>query len=275
MERYNVPIRRPPQVLPPGETSTETTKSVRWPHALPKNRPSAVSAGAAMLLHVAVCAVLLTIVRLAVAPKPPDEKTVALVFAPPQTALPEPPAPAALADPPVPAEIPAPPPEPQPPQAAAETKSSDASPPITPPPVVRKTTTRVKPAAPSHIAATPTASQQHPADALASQPTPPASAAEEPIASDWQRSLAAWLAAHKTYPDEARRSGTEGNVVLRFTVDRSGHVLGVVLVHSAGSSILDVAAEAVVRNATLPPFTAGMPQDTATVTVQMRYTLTN
>jgi protein TonB len=52
-------------------------------------------------------------------------------------------------------------------------------------------------------------------------------------------------------------------------------VLDVVLVHSAGSSILDTAAEAMVRNATLPPFTAGMPQDTATVTVQMRYTLTN
>jgi protein TonB len=235
-----------------------------------------------MLLHVVVCALLLTIVRLPVAP-PPDEQTVAFVFAPPLSASPEPPTPAALPDPPVPAEIPAspevpvappPPPEPQPPQAAAEAKSSDA-PPITPPPVAHRTTTRVKPTAPSHTAASPTNSQEHPSDAPASQPTPRPSAAEAPIASDWQRSLAAWLAAHKTYPDEARRRGMEGNVILRFTVDRSGHVLDVVLAHSAGSSILDAAAEAMVRNATLPPFTAGMPQDTATVTVQMRYTLTN
>jgi protein TonB len=91
----------------------------------------------------------------------------------------------------------------------------------------------------------------------------------------WQRSLAAWLAAHKTYPDEARRRGTEGSVVLRLTADRSGRVTDVVLVRSAGSPTLDEAAEAMVRNATLPPFTAGMALDRVTVTIQIRYALTN
>jgi hypothetical protein len=65
------------------------TKSARWPHASPKIRPSAISTGAATLLHVAVCAGLLTIVRAPAAPRPPDEQTLALVFAAPQSVSPE------------------------------------------------------------------------------------------------------------------------------------------------------------------------------------------
>jgi protein TonB len=61
--------------------------------------------------------------------------------------------------------------------------------------------------------------------------------------------------------------------VLRFTIERSGRVLDVALVRSAGSPILDAAAEAMVRNGTVPPFPAEMPQDTVTVTVQIRYAL--
>jgi protein TonB len=284
MERYNISDRRPPQALPLIAALAETPKSARWPNALPKNRPSAASAGAAVLLHVAVGLALLTFVRLPAAPELPGEQTVALVFAPPQSVSPEPLAPAATLDPPLPAEIPAPPelpvapptpPEPPPPPSPAETKSSDAPPPITRPPVAHKTTPRAKPVAPPHIAETPTTSQPHPRDAPASQSASRSPVAEAPVASEWQRSLATWLAAHKNYPDEARRRGTEGNVVLRFTVDRSGHVVDVVLVRGAGSSLLDAAAEAMVRNAMLPPFTAGMSQDTITITVQIRYALTD
>jgi periplasmic protein TonB len=91
----------------------------------------------------------------------------------------------------------------------------------------------------------------------------------------WRQALATWLAAHKTYPDEARRQGAEGSVALRFTIDRSGRVLQLDLVHSAGSAVLDAAAEAMLRDATLPPFPATMPQDEVTVTVQIHYKLTN
>ena len=110
---------------------------------------------------------------------------------------------------------------------------------------------------------------------IASDPTASDPTAGNPTAGDWQRLLAAWLAAHKTYPDEARRSGTEGSVVLRFTADRAGHVLFVNVERGSGSSVLDAAAEAIVRNATLPPFPTGMPQEKVTVTVQIRYALTN
>jgi TonB family protein len=65
----------------------------------------------------------------------------------------------------------------------------------------------------------------------------------------------------------------QGSVVLRFTVNRSGRVLDVVLVRSTGSPVLDAVAQAMVRNTTLPPFTARMSQETVTVTVQIRYAL--
>jgi periplasmic protein TonB len=101
---------------------------------------------------------------------------------------------------------------------------------------------------------------------------PPTSA---PISADWQRALAAWLAAHKAYPDEARREGREGTVELRFTIDRSGRVQQVELVNSAGSSVLDVAAASMLRGAILPPLPPTMPQDKVTMTVRIHYRLTN
>ena len=260
--------------------SAEMTPFARWPAAVSKSHPSAISAGVAMLLHVAVGAVLLTVVQPPAAPEFADEQVLALVFAPPQSEPHDVPAPPAMPEPPPAAEIPAPPetpaaqpspPEPLPPPPA-ETKLSEAPPPIAHPPVARKTTKRV---APPHTAETQTAIQPHPSDLPATQPASRSSAAEAPIAADWQRSLATWLATHKSYPDEARRRGMEGKVALRLTVDRSGRVRDVVLVHSAGSSTLDTAAEAMLRNAVLPPFSAGMSQDTVTFTVQLHYALTD
>lgn len=285
-------------------------KATRWSAASPRSCPSTASTGAALLLHVAVCTALLTIVRLPAVPTLPETQTMALVFAPPQSLSPELPAPAAMPDPSPPAEIPMAPavppaprspppppsaetplqslppaseapgapsalPEPPLPHVPTETKPPDASLRNAQPPVAHKMVLRARPVARPRIAKTPTADQPHPADAPISQPTSRSPVAEAPIASDWQHALAAWLAAHKTYPDEARRRGKEGNVVLRFMVDRSGHVLDVVLERSAGSLTLDTAAEAMIRNATLPPFSAGMAQDAVTITVQIRYALTN
>jgi periplasmic protein TonB len=96
-----------------------------------------------------------------------------------------------------------------------------------------------------------------------------------PINSAWRQQLAAWLAAHKTYPEEARRRGEEGSVTLRFTVERTGRVTETTVVRGSGSSILDAAAEAMLRNATLPPFPETMLQARIGVTVQVRFALTN
>jgi periplasmic protein TonB len=93
------------------------------------------------------------------------------------------------------------------------------------------------------------------------------------VAAGWRQALGAWLAAHKTYPEEARRRGEEGRTAVRFTVDRSGRVLDVELSQSSGSAILDEAARAMLRGATLPPLPPTMTQERVTVTVTIRYAL--
>ncbi len=107
--------------------------------------------------------------------------------------------------------------------------------------------------------------------------------AAAPLASDaavvvaagaaWRTELSAWLQQHRIYPDAARRDGEQGRVVVRFTVDRTGQVLDVTLVDSSGFPSLDEAAQAMLRDAHLPPFPMGMAQARITATVPIRYTL--
>jgi len=85
--------------------------------------------------------------------------------------------------------------------------------------------------------------------------------------------LAGWLARHKAYPDEARRRGMEGVVVVRFTVDRSGHVIEAAVLRGSGYPLLDDATLAMLRGATVPAPT-GLTGEQATVSVQVHYTLT-
>ena len=108
------------------------------------------------------------------------------------------------------------------------------------------------------------------------RPTPatPASDAAAPVNPAWQRALAAWLAAHRIYPEAARRRGIEGHVTLRFSIDPSGHVAAVTVLRGSGSSILDSAAEAMVRGAAVPaPPRSALGQ--VTVSVQVDYVLAN
>ncbi len=99
----------------------------------------------------------------------------------------------------------------------------------------------------------------------------PIAAAAAPPGPGWRQALAAWLLAHKTYPDPARQRGIEGTVGLRFTLDRAGHVIDLAVNRSSGSELLDSAAEAMLRNATLPP--PDPPQDRITISVQLHYAL--
>jgi protein TonB len=213
----------------------------------------------------------------AVAPSLPEEP-VQPVEEPPSEPAPMPPPPPSVR----PEELPKPPPSDPPPPELLSTAPKEPPKPQAPPPgprprpvvrpverpgerpVVKPTPPVTAPASPNTPAAPP------------SKPSPaPAEAPPAPVGDGWRQALSAWLAAHKTYPEAARRTGAEGAVTLRFTVNRSGHVLDVVLVRSADSPVLDAAAEAMLRGATLPSFPPGMPQDSITATVQVRYTLTN
>ncbi len=314
MIRYNVRILAPPQAASATEVPLRATQAARWPDPLSASRPSAPSVGVAILLHVTVLILSLTLTQAPEAPEGPGDQAVAMVFTPRQSVSSDPLAASASPDELVPAETPMPPvaaetpmppvaaetpaqpspaetavphevpvpatappvprPEPPPPPAAMQTQPSN-TPPAARRRMAQNPLSQTNPVPTSRRAETPSAGQARPPDVLASRSTPAPAGGETPIPGAWQHLLATWLAAHKTYPDDARRNGTEGSVILRFTADRSGRVLDVVLVRSAGSSTLDAAAEAMVHNATLPPFTAGMSQDTVTVTIQLRYALTN
>jgi periplasmic protein TonB len=62
-------------------------------------------------------------------------------------------------------------------------------------------------------------------------------------------------------------------VLVRFTVARDGEVTSVSVVRGSGSAILDQAAEAILRNARLPPFSAEMTADALSVSVPIHYRL--
>lgn len=270
-----------------GPTVT-VARATRWPSAGRGENPTGLAIGAAMLFHVAVCALALVFVRVPPPPSPPDDQTITLVFEPPPSppaAAPEFAAPLETSEPGTPPEATAnPPPPPDPATPPLEQTPPQAEPPPVPrlepkppeppkalPPPLRKPVARARPAAPA-------GARELPASATAESSTASSRAqpaAETPSSADWQRSLAAWLAAHKVYPELARRRGVEGSVGLRFTADRSGRVLNVSVVSSAGSALLDAAAEKMVADATVPPFPAGMPQQTATLTVTIRYALSN
>lgn len=110
-----------------------------------------------------------------------------------------------------------------------------------------------------------------PPPAKAAEPTPPTNAAT--MDDSWQGQLAVWLATHKSYPEAARRVGEEGSPSIRFVVARDGRVLSVELARSSGSKALDDAAVALLQGARVPPFPSTMQQETATVTVSLRYSL--
>ncbi len=199
-----------------------------------------------------------------IAPPPPDATAVAMVFQPtaappaiPEPAIPEPAIPEpAIGDP-----------------VADEPEAAPPSLPLPrdlPKPALTKPTPPPKPARASQIRSVPPPSL--PASTAApAEPTPvePTSA----IDPSWQSSVAAWLVAHKTYPDGARRRQEEGRVAVSFTVDRFGRVLAVQVAESSRSERLDEATLALLRNASLPAFPSSMAQAQVTVTMTVRFTL--
>ena len=203
-------------------------------------------------------------------PPPPDETPVEVVFqqreqTPPPAEVPTallPPPPEKVADTPaalpVPEPVMTPEPPPQLPTLPKPKPKRLPNPPrekvpLTTPPVTKT------PTAPPTVAPLPTMSSL---------------VATVPIAdSSWQTDVFRWISSRKTYPDEALRRGEEGRVAIRFTVDRSGRVLEAAIVGSSGSALLDRAALALLRQASLPPFPAAMAQAPITITTALRYSL--
>ncbi|HEU0218326.1 MAG TPA: TonB family protein [Stellaceae bacterium] len=96
---------------------------------------------------------------------------------------------------------------------------------------------------------------QPPPPAAPAVTAPPAPAAAPPAGNpgatraSWQAQLVAWLERYKRYPRLAQEQHQEGTVYLRFTMDRSGHVLSAQIEKGSGFSLLDEEVTALIRRA--------------------------
>jgi periplasmic protein TonB len=93
-------------------------------------------------------------------------------------------------------------------------------------------------------------------------------------ASAWESSVIGHLQRYRRYPSEALARREEGVVLLRFSVDRNGHVLARSIARSSGYADLDKEVmDMIVRAEPLPQFPANMPQARLVLTVPIRFSV--
>lgn len=70
---------------------------------------------------------------------------------------------------------------------------------------------------------------------------------------DWRSLLSAWVRAHAYYPQQAAMMGEDGTATVEVAANPDGRVTSVRLIAKSGSKWLDIALEALFRDARLPP----------------------
>ncbi len=94
------------------------------------------------------------------------------------------------------------------------------------------------------------------------------------IASSWESSVVRHLQRYKRYPSAALSRNEEGVVLLRFSLDRNGHVLARHIERSSGYADLDEEVmDMIMRAEPLPAFPANMPQPQLDLTVPIRFSM--
>lgn len=79
---------------------------------------------------------------------------------------------------------------------------------------------------------------------------------------------------HKTYPPALKKAKTEGRVVLRFTLDKSGRLMASAVQQSSGHAELDRAAmEMLARASPLPAIPDFMARDELALAIPVEYSL--
>lgn len=73
------------------------------------------------------------------------------------------------------------------------------------------------------------------------------------VGPDWRNELSAWVHAHAYYPPQAAMNGEDGTAMVRVVANPDGHVTSVELESRSGSTWLDLALQALFRDAHLPP----------------------
>jgi periplasmic protein TonB len=88
----------------------------------------------------------------------------------------------------------------------------------------------------------------------------------------WQKALVSHLNRFKRYPDGARARGSQGSVLVEFTVDRSGKVVTSRVLQHSGSTVLDEEAIAVLQRASpLPSPPAEMAGELFPLTLPIQF----
>ena len=91
------------------------------------------------------------------------------------------------------------------------------------------------------------------------------------VGSNWIAELEQWVDERKYYPEMAGELNQQGTVVVRFSVDRAGHVSHLELVTPTGYALLDQAWVGLFRGADLPPRPHDGRSDIATITASMHF----
>lgn len=89
---------------------------------------------------------------------------------------------------------------------------------------------------------------------------------------EWQKSIVLMISEAKTYPKEARKNRTTGEVQVRFTLDVYGTVIAAEVAQSSGSTVLDRAAvETVLAIGKMPTPPSYLPGETFSLLIPLRY----
>jgi len=92
------------------------------------------------------------------------------------------------------------------------------------------------------------------------------------LSARWQAALVAQLNRHKRFPDAARRKDVAQQVMVRFSIDRTGRVMAAVAHVSSGSPILDnEAVQMLLRASPLPSPPEHMKGETLELIVPVLY----
>lgn len=93
------------------------------------------------------------------------------------------------------------------------------------------------------------------------------------LGADWRNELAAWIEAHKYYPQDAAERGEQGISEVRVVVNRDGHVESVEIERQSGYQALDSGAVGLFHDAELPPFPIGTSEERVTIDLTIHYVI--
>ncbi len=127
-----------------------------------------------------------------------------------------------------------------------------------------------RPATAPRPAPAPTPAAAPPASAASAPATAPVAARPDPSYLD---RLATAIERERDYPQQSKRRGHEGRVVIHMVIAASGKLVSAHVLTGSGQEALDRAALGMVQRARLPPLTPGLGAESATFTIPIVFSI--